>query len=944
MLLPVWLLLLAAFVTYSNASSINHFSTHSGQKYDDIASALNSTYSIKQAANGITTIPTLLNSAIVEYYYLEKPLESKDTDETIILRTADNVVHISHDHGATWADVASANEVVAIYRHPYDSNVVYLITSAAELLLSTDRGFKFNTVKTPTLPHRVGYLQYMTFHKTHPDWLIWHGTTDCSKVKAGQPCAITAYYSKNNGGRWTEMQAGVNQCAYVVGLQKSTNDDLVFCERLVGNGNSNMFYRQLVSSTDYFKNAKNEIVHFDDIIGFTAQNDFLIVAAVAADRISLRADVSIDGATFAHAAFPPNFAVGQQQAYTILDTSTKSIVMHVTVSATRDSEFGTILKSNSNGTSYVTSLEYANRNYNGFVDFEKMQGIEGVSLVNVVDNPTEASDGQKKQLKTKITFNDGGSWSFLESPQTDSLGQPTGCTGASEQCSLNLHGYTERVDVRDTFSSASAVGLMIGVGNVGPTLTAYGEGNTYLTRDGGATWKEIQKGTYMWEYGDQGSIIILVNDKVPTDSLLYTFDEGSTWQTLKFYDEMIQVNDISTVPSDTSRKFLIYGTPADSYGQRAVVVQVDFTGSTKTKCVLNQRNPANDDFELWSPARPGQTENCLFGHETQYYRKLPDHFCYIGDKVPQPHSEVRNCECTRHDYECDANYYLATDGSCQLVAGYSPPDHSAQCRQMPNQIEWFEPTGYRRVPLSTCVGGQILDNIQSFPCPGHEGEYQRKHGGIRGFGLFLLITLPFVMAGIVAYVLYNHYYGQYGQIRLGETDFDTHLNLGADGILKYPVIAVSAVVTFLSALPVIGKSLFQNWRRRAARPSRLYRSRTNGSSYPLSRPVGAGRYEPVSAEESRGLSNMDDDEDVHVFGSSDDDMDDDDYGEMTGSRNQAFSPPTPSSPQLSAAPSPPPHTDSVSPTSPQSPLSPASPSDELMPKSPPLEPIDSPTK
>ncbi|KAK9233929.1 hypothetical protein V1525DRAFT_436104 [Lipomyces kononenkoae] len=846
----------------------------------------------------IGVISNVIESKVDEYYYLERPQDSNEKDESIILRTDSKVVYITYDHGATWQPVSSSDDIIAIYPHPYEQGSVYLITNTNKILVSTDRGKNFSPIKTPT-PPSLGGTQIITFHKYRPDWLIWHGQADCSNPLG---CPTQAHYSHNNGKSWTALTTPVKQCTFAVGLQKPADENLIFCGRELSNTGLSTFV-QLVSSSDYFKNAKNEKVHFEEIIDFAIQNDFFIVASLDQDdRTSLRMDVSIDGDIFSHAKWPPSFKVARQQAYTILDTSTKAIVLQVTVNGERGAEFGTILKSNSNGTSYVTSIENTNRNEWGYVDFEKMQGIEGISIVNVVSNPREAVGGDKKKLRSKITFDDGASWQYLAPPAVDSTGQSTGCTNAGEECSLNLHGYTERTDVRHTYSSASAVGLMVGVGNVGPALTSFGEGNTYLTNDGGATWKELAKGTNMWEFGDQGSIILLVESPAPTNKLRYTFNEGQTWETLEFFDTVVDVYDISTVPSDTSRKFLIHGKQADATG-KTLLVQVDFTGTTDVKCVLNEKDEAHDDFELWTPARPGATTQCLFGHETTYHRKVPDHMCYIGDKIPQPHAEIRNCSCTRLDFECDENYSLANDGTCALVPGYQPPDHSARCRQMPGLVEYSEPTGYRKIPLSTCVGGEALDISKLHACPGHEKEFENRHRGVHGFVLFLLIMLPFCMAGVIAYLVYNHYYGQYGQIRLGETDFDTHIGLGTDnGLVKYLVIAVSAVVAFVGALPAIASQLFTSWRGRASRPSRLYRGRNGTDTFHLNRTSSAGRYKyaPVVGEDARVVR-----DDDSVFGSADEDSDDD-FGHIVPQEAYDIDRPTPSSPPLSAAPSSPP--------------------------------------
>jgi len=69
--------------------------------------------------------------------------------------------------------------------------------------------------------------------------------------------------------------------------------------------------------------------------------------------------------------------------------------------------WGNILKSNSNGTYFGVSIENVNRNFGGYVDFEKFVGLDGIAMVNIVANPAEAALTGRKALQTKITHNDG---------------------------------------------------------------------------------------------------------------------------------------------------------------------------------------------------------------------------------------------------------------------------------------------------------------------------------------------------------------------------------------------------------------------------------------------------------------------------------------------------------------------------------------------------------
>lgn len=93
------------------------------------------------------------------------------------------------------------------------------------------------------------------------------------------------------------------------------------------------------------------------------------------------------------------------QAYTVLESSTNALFLHMTMS--EEPYYGNILKSNSNGTYFGLSIENVNRNNAGYVDFEKMIGLDGIALINIVSNPGEAKVSKKKSLRTRITHNDG---------------------------------------------------------------------------------------------------------------------------------------------------------------------------------------------------------------------------------------------------------------------------------------------------------------------------------------------------------------------------------------------------------------------------------------------------------------------------------------------------------------------------------------------------------
>lgn len=126
---------------------------------------------------------------------------------------------------------------------------------------------------------------------------------------------------------------------------------------------------------------------------------------------------------------------------------------------------------------------------------------------------------------------------------------------------------------------------MLAVGNVGEALAPYADSDTFLTRDGGFNWEEVHKDAHIWEYGDQGSILLLVNDEGVTDRVSFTLNEGLTWSDYVF-GERIRVRSIVTVPMDTSRKFILFGMNPDK-ADTSVAVHIDFSSITNVKCATS---------------------------------------------------------------------------------------------------------------------------------------------------------------------------------------------------------------------------------------------------------------------------------------------------------------------------------------------------------------------
>lgn len=157
----------------------------------------------------------------------------------------------------------------------------------------------------------------------------------------------------------------------------------------------------------------------------------------------------------------------------------------------------------------------------------------------------------------------------------------------------------------------------------------------------------------------------------------------------------------------------------------------------------------------------------------------------------------------------DYNYAVDNDGSCQLVEGLQPQDHSLQCKENPDQVSYWKPTGYRRIPLTTCQGGLEFDyTSQEVVCPGHEEQYEESHRGLSGFAFFIVvIVLPVAVASAIGYYIYRQWDGKIGSIRLGESG--SAFDAGQPWI-RYPVAVVAAVIAVVAAIPLLVASLWRS--------------------------------------------------------------------------------------------------------------------------------------
>lgn len=399
---------------------------------------------------------------------------------------------------------------------------------------------------------------------------------------------------------------------------------------------------------------------------------------------------SMDGKTWRQGKFPHSAMPDlRENAYTIVESTTHSIAVDILTSPRVN--IGTLFLSSGEGTWFVEALGDTNRNEYGIVDFEQLVGLEGVGIANVVSNREEVEGwGEPKKLRSLITYDDGSSWKPLKAPAKKQNGDDWTCdVSESDKCSLHVHSVTVPHNYGTVFSS-TAPGYVMGVGSVGDHLLDYEDCDTFLSTDAGLTWRMVQAGAHKYEFGDQGSILVIADDEESTDHVHYSYDGGMTWKQLDLGVSVRAVL-LTTVPDSTSQKFLLLGSlpRRDSSGGRFAMVFLDFAP-------LQHRQCKDSDFEQWY-ARQSEDKECLMGHKQWYRRRKLDALCYVGHKFDDPVGHEEPCPCADEDFECDFNY-VRQDGEC--VPTGPEPVPAGTCAKQDDQ--YLGSSGYRKIPGNTC--------------------------------------------------------------------------------------------------------------------------------------------------------------------------------------------------------------------------------------------------
>ncbi|BET01296.1 Low-density lipoprotein receptor repeat class B [Nesidiocoris tenuis] len=363
-----------------------------------------------------------------------------------------------------------------------------------------------------------------------------------------------------------------------------------------------------------------------------------------------------------------------------------------------------------------------------FADIYRVKGMRGIYLASQISPYTDSKNPLPDNIVSLITFDWGGIWKPLEPPKVNINGQPVRCE-LKKNCSLHvtqkfsmLYPATRNTPI---LSSDSAPGIIMATGTVGSSLK--GHNGVYISRDAGLSWHHVLRENYIFNIGDHGGILTAVRmfkSAGETFQVLYSFDEGVSWEAFNFADSPMRIYGLMTEPGENTTVFTLFGSKPESH--EWTIINIDFQNAF-------QRNCTADDYKMWSPASSQSVKMaCIMGRKETYERRFITSKCFNGLNFNRT-VKYEPCFCDIEDFECDYGFVRHVSSPVcgrNFSPEYDPYKIPFSCQ--PGQF--YERTrGYRKIDGDACIGGNEADYMpELIPCPTEEPSYflllaQKEH-------------------------------------------------------------------------------------------------------------------------------------------------------------------------------------------------------------------------
>ena len=644
----------------------------------------------------------LLNAEKFVPKVTEAPIEisfnlvSFDDSNTSIRLDGWGVVWISFDAGENWETVKEIEE--RIFRFTVDpfhgqERGFAFICESPKFYITDDRGESWRAL---TIPSSEEYLDgdcFITTHPTNKELLI----ANCYSymINANVLYDPSEIYLSNDGESFFKIKPSLEKkkdddittssCHFIKSSKDSDftgNDTSILC--LFSNREYDEEYRltatytQLAFSSDGGKTFKDFDEFKDKIVTqYKILKSYVVVLTQDDGNNEMSSTdiwISNDASTFQKAQLPTQLR--HVKVIKIREDSIGRIILLISTEITNeenaDPDLSEIFISDSQGLKFSPVEWTPNHQFGNFrltfPDF--LKGTIFGSFRPSIDYSNHQGNYTENIARgeTKISVDNGFTWSNLKVVDEENA-DSFGCDiTRPERCSLQGYFYNLKL-------SNPSAGIILMTGSVGDDNEFdWKDRKTFISRDGGLTWRVAHNSSGLYATGDLGNIIVYIpspsyKDGDVQSKLYFSLDQGRTWNQYELADALFYIHPlklINTTPDGSGSKFILSGhliTTASqegnntniSYIARSVLYAIDFSAA------FDYKTCEEEDFEDWNLA----DGKCLNGAKYMYKRRKQDARCLVKRTFKDMILHEIPCDsCTESDYECSFEFVRDAKGDC----------------------------------------------------------------------------------------------------------------------------------------------------------------------------------------------------------------------------------------------------------------------------------------